>query len=144
MVSENFAEILAGGVLGGVLVALGIFLFLIAIAVYIYFAFAWMTIAKKLKYDKPWLAWIPVANIAMILQLGRKFHWAFVFLALIPIFGWMVLLALSIISVWIIFEKLKYPGWLSLAPVIDFIPGISGLGTIASMIVIGIVAWKKD
>ena len=30
---------------------------------YVYFAFAFMTIAKKLGYDKPWLAWIPIANI---------------------------------------------------------------------------------
>jgi len=124
---------------------LGIFLAIIVIislAFYIYFSLAWMTIARRLHYKKAWLAWIPIANIAMVLQLGKKFHWAWVFLILIPIFGWIALWVLAIISVWMIFENLKYPGWLSLAPVIDMVPGMNGLGTIASLVILGFVAWK--
>ena len=58
----------------GFLMMLGVFMFLLILAAYVYFSFAWMTIARKLKYKNSWLAWIPIANLAMILQLG-KFHW---------------------------------------------------------------------
>jgi len=89
-----------------------------------------------LKYKKSWLAWIPIANISMMLQLG-DFHWAWVFLILIPILGWIALFVLVIIATWRIFEDLDYPGWLSLAPIIPQVGGI------AHLVIIGIVAWYK-
>lgn len=70
---------------------------LIFIALYIYNSLAWMTIGKKLRYKYPWLAWIPIVNGAMILQMGG-FHWAWIFLILIPILGWLALGVLAIIS----------------------------------------------
>ena len=116
------------------LLMLGTFLILIMLAFYIYFSLAWMTIAKKLKYKRPWLAWIPIVNIAMMLQLG-SFHWAWIFLVLIPILGWIPLFVLMIISTWRIFEKRKYPGWFSLSLIIPQIGGILYL------VAIGFVAW---
>ncbi|MDD4050076.1 MAG: hypothetical protein PHX47_03660 [Candidatus ainarchaeum sp.] len=101
---------------------------LINLAIYVYTALAFQTIGKKLKYKYPWLSWIPVANIAMILELGG-FHWALIFLVLIPILGWFALLILYIVSLWRIFEKRNYPGWLALIPVV-------------SLVVIGMAAWK--
>ncbi|MBD3247319.1 hypothetical protein GF378_01735, partial [Candidatus Pacearchaeota archaeon] len=82
--NETMTQTLAGGIgggfVGGVIATLGFTLaLLISLAGYIYFAFAWMTIAKKLKHKYAWLAWIPIANIALVLQLGG-FHWAWVFL----------------------------------------------------------------
>jgi hypothetical protein len=76
----------------------------------------------------------------MRLQLG-KFHWAWTFLWLIPVLGWIALWILLIISHWRIFESLKYPGWLALLQLADLV--LNGAGTIAYLIVIGIVAWKK-
>jgi hypothetical protein len=114
---------------------------IIGLALYIYTAFAWMTIAKKLGYNKPWLAWIPIANLAMIFQLGG-FHWAWVFLILIPILGWIALFVLLIMSTWKIYEKRKYPGWLSLASVVGVIPFIGWIGGLAQLIIIGMVAWS--
>jgi len=87
-----------------------------------------------LKYKRSWLAWIPIANIAMMLQLG-KFHWAWVFLIFVPVFGWIGLMILTVIATWRIFEKRNYPGWLSLSMVV---PGIGG---IIYFIVIGFVAF---
>jgi hypothetical protein len=113
---------------------------IIAIASYVYFALVWFTIAKKLGYKNPWLAWIPVANLAMILQLGG-FHWAWIFLLLIPILGWIAVFVLMIISTWRIFEKRKYPGWLSLAPLLSINPFIGGIAGIAFLVILGIVAW---
>ncbi len=56
---------------------------IVFIAVYIYTSLAWMAIAKKKNHPYPWLAWIPFANIGLLLQLGG-FNWKWVFLLLIP------------------------------------------------------------
>lgn len=133
--NDQMNNAFVGGAFGA-LVALGIVVaVLFFAALYVYFALSWSTIAKKLKYKKHWLAWIPFANISMILQLGR-FHWAFVFLILIPILGWIALAVLMVIATWRIFEKRHYPGWLSLSMIIPRIGGILYL------IAIGFVAWK--
>lgn len=139
---EGYQEALIGGVTGAVLATLGILVALFIIAFYVYHALAWMKIAKRMKHKYPWLAWIPFAASAMRLQLG-KFHWAWIFLVLIPIVGWIALIALLTISIWRIFEKQKYPGWIGLSFPLMFAPKISGIGTIAYLIAIGFVAWKK-
>ena len=108
---------------------------------YVYFAMAWMKIAEKLGHRRAWLAWIPIANIAMILQLGR-FHWAWVFLLLIPFLGWAAVGILSLIAIWRVYEKRKYPGWLALLPIGGSLPLIGFLFHLASLIVLGLVAWK--
>jgi len=124
-----------GGVVGA-LVAMGIFLaVLVTVAIYIYFALAWRTIARKMKYKNDWLAWVPVANLAMILQLGG-FHWALVFLILIPVIGWVALYILLIISTWKIFTLRNFPGWFSLSIIIPKIGGVLYL------IALGFVAWQ--
>ncbi|MFH1325154.1 MAG: hypothetical protein ABIH49_00090 [archaeon] len=110
---------------------------ILSFSIYIYFALAFMTIAKKLKYDKPWLAWIPIANFAMILSLGG-FYWAWVFLIFIPLFGWIALIILGIIAQWRIFEKRNYPGWLIILSLAPF-----GIGYVIYLVEIGLVAWKE-
>jgi hypothetical protein len=126
----------AGGIMGG-LIAFGILIAIIfGLAIYVYAALAWQTIAKKLKHKKPWLAWIPIVNVALVLQLGG-FHWAWIFLILVPILGWIALFVLAIIATWRICKKRKYPGWFSLAPIIPKIGGILYL------ILIGFLAWGK-
>lgn len=133
--ASTLPDLLVGGLFGA-LIAIGIlFMILFLAAIYAYHALAWMTIAKKLKYKRPWLAWIPFANISVILQLGG-FHWAWVFLILIPILGWIALFVLVIISSWRIFEKRKYPGWFSLSLIVPKIGGI------LYAITIGFVAWQ--
>ena len=136
----DYQTALLGGTLGALLATLLIVMLILLIAIYVYFALAWYTIAKRRGYKKPWIAWVPVANIAMWLQLGG-FHWAWIFLLLIPIAGWAAVGVMFIISNWRVFEKLRYPGWLALSPLLGFIMG--GLGTLAYGIVIGFVAWKK-
>jgi hypothetical protein len=129
--------LLEGAIAGSLIVIILTFL----VAFYVYHSFAWMVIAKKQKHKYPWLAWIPFANSAMRLQLG-KFPWALAFLFLIPILGWIAIYVLLIISHWRIFEKMKYPGYLSLIQLADFII-FSGAGTIGYLVVIGLVAWVK-
>lgn len=130
-----FASGFMGGALGSLLVIGIAVMLLLVLAFYVYTSMAWQKIAKKLKYKKSWLAWIPIVRWSMILQLG-SFHWAWVFLVFIPILGWIALFVLLIISKWRIFEKRKYPGFFSLAIIF---PQIGGL---LNLIVLGFVAWK--
>jgi len=120
---------LAGGFLAAFIV--------IAIGVYVYMAFAFMTIAKKLGYGKPWLAWIPVANLFLIPILVKK-HWAWGFIFLVPIVG----AVFYFMWMWNIFEQRKYPGWLCLIALGSFIPVVGWLAAIANLVIIGLVAWK--
>ena len=93
--SSTDSAFLIGSMLGAFIVMIIVLVVLFLIATYIYLSLSWMTIAKKLKYKKAWLAWIPIANIAMILQLGG-FNWAWIFLILVPILGWIPLFVLVI------------------------------------------------
>ncbi len=135
VVEQEITRAFTGGMFTA-LVALGILTIIVAmIAVYIYYSLALMTIAKKLKYKRPWLAWIPIANIAMMLEIGG-FAWQWIFLILVPFLGWAALFVLFIISSWNIFEKRKYPGWFSLSILIP------QAGVILYGIALGFVAWK--
>ena len=142
-IEEMMPSVLTGGALGAIIAAGVVVILAVVAAFYVYTSFAWMTLGKKLKYKYSWLAWVPLARTAMILQLGG-FHWAWVFLYLIPVFGWLALFVLAIIAEWKIFEKRKYPGWLALVPLGSFIPGISPFAGIASLIILGFVAWKDN
>ena len=138
--ATDIRDMIIGGSIGAAVATILIVMILVLLAVYIYFAWAWYTIAKKRKHKHPWLAWIPIANIAMWLQMGG-FSWAWIFLLLVPIAGMIAVGVLFIISSWRVFEKMKYPGWLALSPLLGLF--WNGLGTLAYGIVIGFVAWKK-
>lgn len=140
-IPEAYRQAMVGGAISAVLLALGAILVLIALAFYVYHSWAWMVIAKKRKHKHPWLAWIPFAASAMRLQLGG-FHWAWVFLFLIPVLGWIAVIVLLTISMWRIFEKQKYAGWLALSFPLMVIPKM-GIFGIVYLVVIGLVAWKK-
>jgi|SRR3989344_8792055 len=134
--ANDFDKLVLGGTIGA-LIAISILIALIFfLALYVYISLTWATIAKKLKYKKSWLAWIPIANLSMILQLGG-FHWAWVFLIFVPILGWIPLGILLVLSHWHIFEKRKFPGWFSLSLILPKI------GPILYLIAIGFVAWTK-
>ena len=127
--------------IAALLLGLTLLAMVLVLAFYIYTSLALMTIGKKLKYKYPWLAWIPVANMAMILQMGG-FSWLWVFLIIVPALGWLALGVFCIIALWRIFEKRKYPGWLALVPLLGFIPMLGALASIAFLVVLGVVAWK--
>ncbi len=108
-----------------------IFFVFFIVAIYVYVAFAWMTIAKKMKCKKYWLAWIPIANFFLLpILLKKKWTWGFMVFA--PIAN----MVFFIIWTWEIFELRKYPGWLSLSVIIPKVGGI------LYFIAIGFVAWK--
>ena len=110
-------------------------LVLFAAASYIYVSLAWMAIARKLRYSSPWIAFIPVVRKALILHLGGL-HWAWIFLILVPVFGWLALFILGIVARWRVYEKRLYPGWFSLAILLP------SIGHIAYLVILGFVAWQ--
>src|SRR3989344_263683 len=139
--TETLQTAFAGTALGALIIGAIVLFIIIIIAVWIYTSLVWQTIGKKLRHKNPWLAWIPFARTALVLKLG-KFHWAWAFLWLIPIVGWAILAVLCIIARWRIFEIRNYPGWMALIPLAGIIPFLGGLAGIASLIILGFVAWK--
>lgn len=109
---------------------------LLMIGLYVYGAFVWMTIAQKLEYGKPWLAWIPIINILLIPILAKR-HWAWGFIVLVPIVNIVFLL----MWLWNIYVQRNYPGVLSLVPLAGLIPFLSPFATIANFVILGFVAW---
>jgi hypothetical protein len=106
--------LLAGGML--------LFILVFAAAIYVYMALALSTIATKTHTENPWLAWIPIANIVLMLNIAKKPIW-WIVLFFIPI----VSIVMAII-VWMgIAEARGKPNWwgiLLIVPIVNFIvPG---------------------
>ena len=141
MVFDTIKGLVELGTLGPLVLGILIASSIIFVGLWIYTSFAWSTLGKKLKYKKHWLAWIPFARTSMILQMG-KMHWAWVFLWLIPVLGWIPLTVLLLISKWRIYEKRNYPGWLALIVLGGSIPWVGTFIYIAHYIILGLVAWN--
>ena len=123
-VSERLATVLVGLLTAYSVVILPAFLIL-----YIYTSFAYMEIAKKLNHPNPWYAWFPILRDIQKFQLADMSPW-FILLYLIPIANTVI----SIIALMKICEKRgmdKFLGFLGLIP-------------IGNLILIGILAWKKE
>ena len=94
----------------------------IGLAVYIYIALALSTIAKKTNTENPWLAWIPIANIVLMLNIAKKPIW-WILLCLVPL----VNIVIYIILWMAIAEARGKPNWwgiLIIVPVVGIIvPG---------------------
>ncbi|HLK03950.1 MAG TPA: DUF5684 domain-containing protein [Candidatus Acidoferrum sp.] len=98
------------------------FFFIFFLAFYVYVALALQTIAQKTNTENGWLAWIPIANIILMLNIAKKPIW-WIVLFLIPL----VSLVMAII-VWMgVAEARNKPSWwgvLLIVPVVGLIvPG---------------------
>jgi hypothetical protein len=82
------------------------FFLLVVVAVYVYTALAVQTIAEKTNTENPWLAWIPIANIILLLNIAKKPVW-WIVLCLIPLVNIIIF-----IMVWMaVAEARGKPGW---------------------------------
>jgi hypothetical protein len=104
------------------LLGVGIAWLVFVLVVYIYFSVCLMKIAKKSDTPNSWMAWIPIVNIILMLQIARKPLW-WLILFLIPLVN-----IIMTIVVWMaICDVLKKPNWLGIlmiVPVANFIiPG---------------------
>lgn len=104
--------------LGGMLM----FLLIFCAAIYVYMALALKTIAEKTNTENSWLAWIPIANVILMLNIAKKPIW-WIILFFIPIVNMVIA-----ILVWIgVAEARQKPSWwgiLTIVPVLNLIiPG---------------------
>ncbi len=102
-------------------------MFLVIAVLYVYFALALQTIAKKTNTENAWLAWIPIVNVILMLNVAKKPLWWFI-LCLIPIVSIVIF-----IIVWMaIAEARGKPGWW----------GILLIVPVVGLIVPGYLAWS--
>ena len=108
-----------------VVAAVGAFMvvfLLFGLAMYVYVSLALMTIAKKTNTANPWMAWIPIVNIILMLNIAHKPIW-WIVLCLIPLVNIVVF-----IIVWMEIAKARNkPEWwgiLMIVPLVNLIvPG---------------------
>jgi len=92
------------------------------LAAYVYMALALQTIAVKTNTANPWLAWVPIANAILMLQIAKKPLWWIILFA-IPIVNIVI-----VIMVWMgVAEARQKPNWwgiLTIVPVVNIVvPG---------------------
>ncbi len=110
--------------------AVGAFMFvflLIFLALYVYMSLALQTIAKKTNTENAWLAWIPIANIVLMLNIAKKPIW-WIILFFVPI----VSIIMAIIVFMAIAEARGKPSWW----------GILLIVPVVGLIVPGYLAWS--
>lgn len=94
---------------------------------YVYMALAVQTIAAKTNTENAWLAWIPVVNIILLLNIAKKPIWWFI-LFLIPLVNIIVA-----IIVWMgVAEARNKPSWWGILLIVPLI----------GIIVPGYLAWS--
>ncbi len=99
----------------------------IGLALYVYISLALQTIAKKTNTENAWMAWIPIINIILMLNIAKKPIW-WIVLFLIPL----VNIVIAVI-VWMgIAEARNKPNWW----------GILMIVPVVSLIVPGYLAWS--
>lgn len=95
---------------------------------YVYMGLTLMTIAKKLNHESPWLAWIPLANIYLMVKLADLSGWMML-LMFVPL----VNIGLAV-YIWMkMAERRGFEMWL----------GILMIVPVAQLIIPGYLAWAE-
>jgi len=110
-------------VFGGMML---MFVLAFGLAAYVYMSLALQTIADKTGTANSWLAWIPIANLFLLLAVAKKPMWWFI-LFLVPLVN--IVIA---IMVWMaVAEARGKPNWW----------GILMIVPLANLVVPGYLAW---
>ncbi len=127
-----FDDIGSADISTGMWAAMGAFIFvylILIVAFYVYYALTLQVIAKKTGTENGWLAWIPIANFVLMLQIAQKPMW-WIILMFIPFANIVVA-----VMVWMaIAEARGKPNWW----------GIMVLVPIMNIVMPGYLAWSKD
>lgn len=116
---DNHSVAAANGLFGLVL--------LLGAAAYIYTALAVQTIAVKTNTENPWMAWIPIVNVILLLNIAKKPIW-WILLFFIPLVNVVI-----IIMVWMaVAEARNKPSWWGVLLIVPLV----------GMIVPGYLAWS--
>ena|SRR5579863_2792775 len=112
-----------GMLLGGMFLVIGL---VFVAAIYVYMALALQTIANKTNTENAWLAWIPIANLLLMLNVAKKPVW-WIVLFLLPLVNLVIM-----IVVWMaIAEARGKPNWWGVLMLVPFV----------NLIVPGYLAW---
>jgi hypothetical protein len=98
----------------------------VGLVAYVYFSLATQTIANKTSTPNAWLAWVPIANVFLMLGIAKKPMWWFI-LFLIPLAN----IVIAVIVWMAIAEARNKPNWW----------GILTIVPVANLIVPGYLAW---
>jgi len=112
------SELLAGGML--------MVVFVIGLALYAYIALAVQTIANKTHTENSWMAWIPIINMVLLLNVAKKPIW-WILLFFIPL----VSLVMAIIVWMAVAEARGKPSWWGILLIVPLV----------GLIVPGYLAW---
>jgi len=96
-----------------------------SLVMYVYMALVLSTIAKKLKVENPWLAWIPIGNIYLMVKCAGLEAWHTILACIVPFYVLYVLMK--------VFERRGFSQWLGCTMIIPFV----------NFIVLGYVAWGE-
>lgn len=88
----------------------------VTIVLWIYMAIAFMRIAAKTQTPNGWLAWIPIANIALMLMIAKRPMW-WVALLLIPFVNIVIFIIVSMD----IAKNRGKPAWIGALMVVPFV-----------------------
>jgi len=90
--------------------------YLLGMLTYIWMAFCLSTIARRLHYERSYLAWIPVANLYLACRIANK-PVSWVFYSLLPVLNILVLA-----NIWsVIAVRCGKPPWFGLMVVVPVI-----------------------
>jgi len=103
------------------------FILIVSLVFYVYHSLTLQTIAQKTNTENGWLAWIPIANLILMVNIARKPIW-WIILFFIPL----VNIIIAIIVLMGIAEARNKPSWWG---ILWIIPPIS-------IIVPGYLAWS--
>jgi hypothetical protein len=106
------------------------FILIFAAVFYVYFALALQTIAKKTNTENAWLAWIPIVNVILLLNIAKKPVWWIIFF-IVPILN-IAGIVLGIILWMKIAEVRGRPDWW----------GILMIVPVVNLVVLGLLAWS--
>ena len=108
------SEIPTGAIaaMGAMFVVFGVLM----LALYVYMGLSLQVIAKKTNTENPWLAWIPIANIILMLNIAKKPLW-WIILMLIPL----VNIVIAIIVWMAIAEARGKPNWWGILVIVPFV-----------------------
>lgn len=115
----------AMAVFGGIM----LFMLLFLVIVYVYMAVCLMKMARKTNTPNAWMAWIPILNIILMVQVAKKPLW-WIILFFIPF----VNIVFTILLWMAIAKELGKPEWL----------GILMIVPVANFIVPGYLAFSKS
>jgi len=110
--------------------ALGVFMLVflvIGLAIYVYIALSLSTIAKKTNTENPWMAWIPIVNIYLMVMIAKK-EWWWLLLCFVPFLN----IVIYIILWMAIAERRGKPNWWGILIIVPLV----------GVIVPGYLAWS--